>query len=105
MSDAMAFVDIYCHLLPAIDDGAKSWDESFAMANMAVDDGISTIITTPHQLGTYVHNSGEMIRQRTAHLQTELDQRDIPLTVLPGADVRIEEGMLEGLRRGEVLSL
>ena len=99
------FVDIHCHLVPGIDDGAKSWQESLAMARMAVDDGIETIVVTPHQLGGYAHNSGEMIRHRTAELQQELDSHDIPLQVLPGADVRIDHGMIEGLKNGSVMTL
>jgi protein-tyrosine phosphatase len=105
MSRETGFVDIHCHLIPEIDDGAKSWDESLAMAAMAADDGIATVIVTPHQLGAYAHNGGDLIRQRTEALQSELDGRGIPLQVLPGADVRIEEGMLEGLRSGDVLTL
>jgi protein-tyrosine phosphatase len=72
---------------------------------MAVVDGIGTIVVTPHQLGSYAHNSGDLIRQRTAELQTQLDARSIPLEVLPGADVRIEDGMIRGLRAGTVVSL
>ena len=50
-----AFVDIHCHLLPNIDDGARDVEESLAMAKMAVADGFDTIVATPHQLGTYSH--------------------------------------------------
>ena len=105
MARAGEFVDIHCHLIPEIDDGAKSWDEAFSMSEMAVDDGITTIVVTPHQLGTYAHNTGDVIRQRTNLLQEQLDKYDIPLRVLPGADVRIESEMIEGLRRGSVLTL
>ena len=105
VEECETFVDIHCHLVPGIDDGAKSWQESLAMARMAVADGIETIVVTPHQLGGYAHNSGEMIRQRTAELQRELDAHDILLRVLPGADVRIDNGMIEGLKNGSVLTL
>jgi protein-tyrosine phosphatase len=105
MASMESFVDIHCHLVPEIDDGAQSWDESFAMADMAVADGIATIIVTPHQLGTYSHNSGDAIRQKTVELQAQLDEQGIPLEVLPGADVRIDDGMVNGLRRGTVLTL
>ena len=100
-----SFVDIHCHLLPGIDDGAEDWDATLAMARMAVADGIGTIIVTPHQQGNFAQNRGDDIRRRTAELQQVLTQADIPLTVLPGADVRIEEGMVERLASGEVLSL
>jgi protein-tyrosine phosphatase len=99
------FVDIHCHLLPGIDDGARSWHESLEMAEIAVADGVTTVVVTPHQLGNYSHNDGKMIRQRTCELQRNLDEHDIPLRVLPGADVRIDEPMINGLRSGNILTL
>ncbi len=101
----MSFVDIHCHLLPAIDDGAEDWDESLAMARLAADDGTTTIIATPHQLGSFGENRGPDIRQRVAELQTRLVAAGIPIRVLPGADVRIEPRMIEELLTGEVLTL
>ncbi len=99
------FVDIHCHLLPGIDDGARDLQESLAMARMAVAEGTRGIVVTPHQLGSYAHNSGDDIRRRTAELQAELDREHIPLRIAAGADVRIEEGMVEKLLSGEVLTL
>jgi len=101
----MSFADIHCHLLPGIDDGAKDWDESLAMARMAVEDGTSTMILTPHQLGSFAHNHGELIRQLTAECQQRLRAAGIPLVVLPGADVRIEPEMIAGIIQGNVLTL
>jgi protein-tyrosine phosphatase len=98
-------VDIHCHLLPGMDDGAKHWGESLAMARMAVADGTSTVVATPHQLGNFSQNKGDDIRRRTAELQNRLDAEQIPLRVLPGADVRIEPELVAGLVCGEVLTL
>ncbi|HEX4142111.1 MAG TPA: CpsB/CapC family capsule biosynthesis tyrosine phosphatase [Pirellulales bacterium] len=105
MNQAAGFVDIHCHLLPGIDDGAKNWDDSLAMARMAVADGIETIVCTPHQLGGFSQNRGGAIRALTEELSQRLAEHEIPLTVLPGADVRIESGMIALVRQGEVLSL
>jgi protein-tyrosine phosphatase len=41
-------IDIHCHLLPNLDDGAESLEMSFAMAEMAIADGVTHIIATPH---------------------------------------------------------
>jgi protein-tyrosine phosphatase len=101
----LCFVDIHCHLLPDLDDGARGWKESLAMAKLAVADGISTIVATPHQLGNYADNHGDEIRARVDRLQTLLDRREIPLQVLPGADVRIESGLIAKIQSGEVVSL
>ncbi|NLF70109.1 MAG: capsular biosynthesis protein [Candidatus Anammoximicrobium sp.] len=105
MTDSGAFVDIHCHLVPGLDDGAQSWEQSLLMAGMAATDGIQTIVVTPHQLGNFAHNSGQAIRARAAELQQFLNHHQIALRVLPGADVRIEPGMLEKLRSGDVLTL
>ncbi len=99
------FVDIHCHLLPAIDDGAKDEADSLAMARMAVEHGVDSLVVTPHQLGNFAFNQGDAIRQQTEALQARLRQEAIPLSILPGADVRIEDGMIDQLLSGEVLTL
>ena len=98
-------VDIHCHLVPGIDDGAKNLDQSLEMARMAVDDGIGVIVVTPHQLGNFQHNTGDKIRNATQQLQIELQRNGIPLRVLPGGDVRIEESMISKLLSGEAMTL
>jgi protein-tyrosine phosphatase len=105
VDNTAGFVDLHCHLLPGVDDGAKSWEESLAMADIAVSDGIRTTIVTPHQMGTYGHNDGDMIRNRTARLQQFLHEHQVQLTVLPGADVRIEDNIVAQLQSGRVLTL
>ncbi|MHB1037131.1 MAG: tyrosine-protein phosphatase [Pirellulales bacterium] len=105
MAEREPLVDIHCHLLPGLDDGAESWEESLAMARMAVADGISTVVATPHQLGNFGQNDGDMIRGHVRRFQEMLDEREIALRVLPGADVRIESDMIPKLRSGEVLTL
>ncbi len=105
MSDNQPFVDIHCHILPELDDGADSWDESLAMARMAVNDEISTIICTPHQLGNYTSNDGRVILDQVATLQRVLEVKGVPLALLPGGDVRIEPGLIRKIRQREVLTL
>ena len=100
-----SFADIHCHLLPGIDDGSPDLETSLAMAQMAVDDGIHTVVVTPHQLGNFGHNHGYDIRARTLELQQLLDANRIALEVMPGGDVRIEDGMVEKLISGEVMTL
>lgn len=105
MDETEPFVDIHCHLLPDIDEGSISWDESLAMARMAVAEGTSTVICTPHQLGSYAHNDVQTVRARTGALQKVLKQQQVPLRVLPGAEVRLESNLIVDLLRGQVLTL
>ena len=98
-------VDIHCHLVPGIDDGASCLEESIQMARIAASDGVSTVVATPHQLGNFRRNTGDGIRFAVRKLQRELDHAKVPLQVLAGADVRIEKGMTSKLVSGEVVSL
>ena len=41
-------IDIHTHILPGIDDGARDWDESRRMLEMAYSQGIRHIVATPH---------------------------------------------------------
>jgi protein-tyrosine phosphatase len=98
------FVDIHCHLLPALDDGAKSIEESLAMARMAVDDGIGATIVTPHQLGAS-SLVGDVIRRHTAELRQQLQAAKVPLEIYAGADVRVEPDLVHRLQCAEILTL
>lgn len=46
-------VDIHCHILPAVDDGSESWEESIDMCRMAAEDGITHVVATPHANDEY----------------------------------------------------
>ncbi|MBN2218408.1 MAG: hypothetical protein JW719_13620 [Pirellulales bacterium] len=105
MSQGETFIDTHCHLLPGVDDGAASWDDALNMARLAVADGIATAVVTPHQLGTNRQLDGPTIRTKTAHLQEFLNQNQVPLRVLPGAEVRVEPDLIDRVREGDVLTL
>ena len=98
-------VDVHCHLLPGVDDGAPDVDASIQMARLSIEQGVDTVVATPHQLGSFAFNRGDDLRRQTAALQRALNEAGVPLTVLPGADVRIEDGMAEAIVAGEVLTL
>jgi protein-tyrosine phosphatase len=63
-------IDIHSHILPGIDDGSKSWDTTLEMCRLAIQDGITHIVATPHANDTYVYR-----RDRVRDLVTELDKK------------------------------
>ena len=99
------FTDIHCHIVPGIDDGSDNLAESIAMARMAEADGTKSLIATPHQLGTNSHVTAEAIRQGVVDLQAALNAEGIGVSVLPGADVRIEPELPKLVKQGRVLTL
>lgn len=105
MRDNEPFVDIHCHLLPSVDDGATSWAETLAMARLAVSEGFSTVIATPHQLTDFVHVPVNIIRTRAAEVSRFLADQNVPLTVRPGAEVHIGQNTLSCYHADYLLSL
>jgi protein-tyrosine phosphatase len=52
-------IDIHCHIIAGVDDGAKSWDVAAQMCRMAAADGIEHMVATPHANDRYVYNRDE----------------------------------------------
>ncbi|MGO9269119.1 MAG: tyrosine-protein phosphatase [Terriglobia bacterium] len=78
-------IDIHCHPLPAIDDGAESFEESVAMMRMAAEDGITHTVATPHFNYHYTFEP-EANRQKAAELQAAIG--DVP-KILLGCDFHL----------------
>ncbi|WP_156290936.1 tyrosine-protein phosphatase [Oceanobacillus salinisoli] len=98
-------IDIHSHILPGIDDGAKTMEDSISMAKAAVDQGIRTIIATPHHRnGKYENYKLDILRQ-TEELNASLVEHDIPLTVLPGQETRLHGDMIDELNHELSLTL
>lgn len=98
-------IDLHCHLLPGIDDGAIDLDASLAMARAFVDQGVTHVACTPHILPGRYNNTGPEIREAIAALQQHLQQADIPLSLLTGADNHIDGAFVDKLKSGHLLSL
>lgn len=99
----MVMVDLHCHLLPGIDDGSKSMEISLRMAREATENGVTHALLTPHHMnGHYVNHKQDVIR-RTKELQEQINAHNIPLTVFPGQEVRINGQLMEALDRDDIL--
>ena len=99
----MVMVDLHCHLLPGVDDGSKSMAISLRLAREATENGVTHALLTPHHMnGRYVNHKQDVIRE-TAEFQKQLQEHDIPLTVFPGQEVRINGNLLEALDNDDIL--
>lgn len=98
-------IDLHCHLLPGIDDGASTLDVSLAMAQMAIDDGIQSLACTPHIYPGLYENTAEGIRKGITQFQAELDQRQMPLRLYEGADVHLVPNLGDGIATGRIPTL
>ena len=87
-------VDIHCHILPALDDGAKEESVAREMAAMAAADGITHIVATPHSNYHYKFDP-EINRQKREELQAVIGNA---LTLLLGCDFHLSYENLEDVR-------
>lgn len=93
-------IDLHCHLLPGIDDGAPDIDTALAMARIAAGDGIRTTACTPHIYPGLYENTSAGIRQAVESFRAELVAAGIPLQITPAADVHVVPELLERLQSG-----
>ncbi|MEE6637650.1 tyrosine-protein phosphatase [Limosilactobacillus pontis] len=99
----MVMVDLHCHLLPGIDDGSKNMEISLRLAREATENGVTHALLTPHHMnGRYVNHKKDVIR-RTKEFQEQIKAHDIPLTVFPGQEIRINGQLLEALDKDDIL--
>lgn len=81
-------VDIHCHILPELDDGSGSMEESMEMLRIAVRSGITDIIATPHYRAGMRNPSPDTIRKRVREVRREAVKRGVDVNLYPGNEVR-----------------
>ena len=97
-------IDIHCHLLPGIDDGSENLDISLQMAREAVADGITHALMTPHHMNGHFINHAADVIDLTNQFQSELYKNNIPLTVFPSQEIRINGSLLSLLDHHDILT-
>jgi len=98
-------IDIHTHILPGVDDGPSTLEESLEMARIAVRDGIRIMVATPHCLnGVYV-NWRQDILSACAEFNSALIKAHIPLTVLPGSEVHLSPEIMDALENNRLMTL
>jgi protein-tyrosine phosphatase len=87
-------IDIHCHILPDLDDGSDSLETSLKMAEMAIEDGVTHVIGTPHANNNYPFVP-KLMSSRRDELQAKLGQR---LLIGTGCDFHLSYENFEALR-------
>jgi len=95
-------IDLHCHYLPGIDDGAQSLEESLDLARAAVAAGIRTAVMTPHVHPGRYENNASSIRKLCAAFQRVLAHREIALDVRAGGEVRISAEIMPMVEADEI---
>jgi len=87
-------IDLHCHLLPGIDDGASSMEEALSLAQLAVDDGVTHMVLTPHVHPGRYENNAQTIRPVFDAFEAALADAGIQLSVKPAGEVRLSAEVL-----------
>ena len=95
-------LDLHCHYLPAVDDGARTLEESLELARAAVANGIETAVLTPHIHPGRYRNTLSTLKAELAAFRDALREADIPLKTLLGGEVRLTTESLRLLDAGEL---
>ncbi len=99
-------IDLHCHILPGIDDGAASLDDTLAMAKAAVAAGTKTMVATPHVSWEWPDNDAARIASKVAEVNEALLAQGLDLEVRPGAEIamsraaELDDDELRALRLG-----
>lgn len=90
MDTPLLSVDFHCHILPGIDDGAKTLEDSEALARRLLDEGISQVVCTSHIMADLYPNSRWKLLPLVSSTQAHFDAVGIPLKLIAGAEVRLD---------------
>jgi tyrosine-protein phosphatase YwqE len=97
--------DIHSHLIPGIDDGSKSIEESLKLVNELCELGYKKIITTPHIMTDYYRNTPEIILSGLEKLKKEIEALKIPIEIEAAAEYYLDHEFLKKIEEGNLLTM
>lgn len=97
-------IDIHSHILPAVDDGSKSEEESLLMLKTAIQDGIRMIVATPHYNHRYVNEKSTILAE-VDKLKQLIKANHLEIEVLPGQEVRVYGELIADYEAGKLLTI
>ena len=96
--------DMHSHIIPGIDDGARTMDQSIALIRKLKDLGFTKIITTPHIMADYYRNTPDIIKAGLDDVRKELQSQYIDMEIDAAAEYYIDETFETKLDSGDILT-
>lgn len=91
------YTDIHSHLLPGIDDGVKTMDESIKVIRQLSDLGFKKLITTPHIMSDYYKNTPQIIREKLKEVKAAVINNNIPIKIEAAAEYYLDENFYKDI--------
>lgn len=98
-------VDMHSHLIPAIDDGSKSMEDSISMLRKFKELGYSEVITTPHVMSDFYRNTPEIIRSGLEKVQSEVKKLQLGIQIDAAAEYYSDEFLEEKISQKAALTI
>lgn len=99
-------IDLHSHILPGIDDGAATLEESLEMGRLYAEAGFSRVVATPHWVpGTAWTPGRDVIEQAVGELNAIFEQKGIAVRVFASMEIAMDGGMAGLLSRGKIIGL
>lgn len=99
------YVDMHCHILPGVDDGAQNLEETRQMLRIAFDEGIRLIIATPHHHPRRGHKSPEVLHEQLRLVRAEAAKISDKFRVYLGTEIFFGQDVPDKLTCGEILTM
>ena len=99
------YIDIHCHILPEVDDGARNLEESLAMLRQEVKQGVAAVILTPHQKPNRRSITAASALERTQKLQQAAKENGIDIRLYSGGEIFCCMDTIELLKQGKAGTL
>lgn len=88
-------IDIHCHILPNVDDGSESLEESITMAKIAESEGITKIVNTSHCHFDFKYKKGNELKLELEKFNQALKEENINIEVLLGNELYYTSDLIE----------
>ena len=95
-------IDLHCHLLPGIDDGPDTLAQSLELCRIAVVEGTTHAVVTPHIHPGRWENTRESIAQKYQSLKTILAEQNIPLQLGFAGEVRLSDQIMQQVANDQI---
>lgn len=96
--------DLHSHLIPGIDDGSKTMEDSITLIRAMWDLGYRKMITTPHIMADYYRNTPEIILSGLEKLRAEMKKQAVGMEIEAAAEYMIDDAFMEKVEEGNLLT-